>query len=299
VIGGPRAVKGAFCIAGVLLGCLGATAPAGAGTPGASVSLGTTKGLEYMKGKYAGVVTQTGQPVSCDEGGEATGGGGSITGPPDRVFLNESFPTLPGPSGWTVEGTSTGAAQDMTGYAICAGIDTSVGTADEDVAAGSSATQNAFCPSSEELVTGGGIEASSGGIRIETTYPPELITDRWFGLARNTDGGTISVNYHAVCTDANVVKYRNSDLINVKPGKDAKASASCKPKEAVLGGGFAGFSEGLPATGGWTSSSRPRDSKQDANKVPDDGWLAKYHNDAVVTHRLLVVAACKAANAPD
>jgi hypothetical protein len=299
VIGGRQAGRGTLLAVGVVLCCLGASAPAGAGTPGATVSLGTSKGLEYMKGKYAGVVTQTSQPVACDGDAETTGGGGSIKGLPDQVFLNESFPTLPGPSGWTVEGTSTDGPQDMTGYAICAGIDANVGTAQEDIPAGSSATQNAFCPSSEELVTGGGIEASSNGVRIEATYPPELITDRWFGSAKNTSGGTISVDYHAVCTDAYIVKYRYSDVVNVKSGKEATASASCKPTEAVLGGGFVGFSEGLPASGGWAKESRPRDSKKDRKKVPDDGWRAKYYNGAVVTHRLLVVAACKKGNAPD
>jgi hypothetical protein len=66
----------------------------------------------------------------------------------------------------------------------------------------------------------------------------------------------------------------------------------------VLGGGFVGYSKGLPASGGSTNLSRPFDSKKDRKKVPDDGWLARYHNDSVVTHRLLVVAVCKAGNVP-
>jgi hypothetical protein len=282
------------------LACLLTTASlAAAGTPGPTVSLGSSKGLEYMKATYVGVVSQTNQPVNCDGDAEATGGGGSITGVPGESVLNESFPTLPGPTGWTVEGSDPGGPQDMKGFAICAGVNTTVGTADNDIGSDSSATQNAFCPSSEEFVTGGGIEAPTAGVKIEATYPPELITDRWFGLAKNTTGATISVDYHAVCTDAYVVRYRNSDVVKVKPGQTAKAAAACTRRQAVLGGGFVGFSEGLPASGGSANVSRPFDSRKDRKKVPDDGWLAKYHNDAVVAHRLLVVAVCKAGNAPD
>jgi hypothetical protein len=280
--------------------CLLTTANlAAAGTPGPTVPLGSSKGLEYMKATYANVVTQTNQPVNCDGDAEATGGGGSITGAPGASVLNESFPTLPGPSGWTVEGSNPGAAQDMRGFAICAGVDTAVSTADQDVDPGSHATQNAVCPVGEDFVTGGGIEAAAAGIVIGASYPPELITDRWFGLARNTSGSAISVNYHAVCTDAYVINYRNSDVVNVKPGESAKAAATCKRRHAVLGGGFVGFGDGLPASGGSANVSRPFDSKKDRKKVPDDGWLARYHNDSVVTHRLLVVAVCKAGNAPD
>jgi hypothetical protein len=280
--------------------CLLTTASlAAAGTPGPTVPLGSSKGLEYMKATYANVVTQTNQPVNCDGDAEATGGGGSITGVPGESVLNESFPTLPGPSGWTVEGSNPGNAEDMTGFAICAGVNANVGTSDEDITPDSSVTQNAFCPSNEEFVTGGGIEAPTPGVTIGASYPPELITDRWFGLAKNTSGVTVTVNTHAVCTDAYVVSYRNSDVVRVKPGENAKAAAACKRKHAVLGGGFVGFSDGLPASGGSVNASRPFDSKKDRKKVPDDGWLARYHNDSVVTHRLLVVAVCKAGNAPD
>jgi hypothetical protein len=277
---------------------LTAASLAAAGTPGTTASLGTSKGLEYMKASYTAVVSQTSQPVSCDGDAEATGGGGSITGAPGESVLNESYPTLPGPTGWTVEGSNPGTAQDLKGYAICAGVDTNVATSDEDIGAGSSVTQNTFCPSSEEFATGGGIEAASSGVEIGATYPPELITDRWFGLATNTTGGTIDVDYHAVCTDAYSVRYRNSDVVRVKPGETGKAAATCGREHAVLGGGFVGYYEGLPASGGSVSASRPFDSKKDRKSVPDDGWLAKYHNDSVSAHRLLVVAVCKAGNAP-
>jgi hypothetical protein len=284
---------------GALFFSLAAAVPAGAGTPGPSVSLGKSKGLEYMKGKYASVVTQTNQPVACDGDAEPTGGGGSITGPADQTFLNESYPTLPGPTGWTVEGTSEDGAQDMTGFAICAPNDMNVATSTVEVGAGSSTTQNAICASDSEFTTGGGMGAPSSGIRIGATYPPELITDTWFGVATNPTGGSIDVDYHAVCTDEYKVRYRNSDIVRVKSGEEGKGTASCKSKEAVLGGGFVGYHEGLPASGGWTTESVPRDSKKDAKKVPDDAWRAQYYNNSVVTHRLLVVAVCKAGDAPE
>jgi hypothetical protein len=212
--------------------------------------------------------------------------------------LNESYPTLPGPNGWTAEGTAE-TAQNVTGYAICAGTDVSVATASENISSGSSATQQAFCPSDPGVVvTGGGVESSGSGIVIGATYPPELLTDRWFGLAKNTSGGQLEVLFHTVCTGAYVVNYRNSDVVRVKPGESAKATAACKSKEAVLGGGFAGFTDGLPAAGGWAKQSRPKDSKADGNKVPDDSWAVTYYNDSVTTHRLLVRAVCKAGNAP-
>jgi hypothetical protein len=252
-----------------------------------------------MKATYNDVVAQTHQHVHCDGDAEATGGGGALTGSLQSTTLNESFPLLPGPTGWAVKGTSTAGAEDMTGYAICAGVDANVATSNDDVSSDSSASQNAICASSEDSVTGGGIEASNTGVRIEASYPPELITDRWYGLAKNTAAEERVVYTYAVCTDAYVIKYRNSDVVRVKSGENGKASASCKPKEAVLGGGFVAYTQGLPASGGWANASRPRDSKKDRKKVPDDGWFANYHNDSVVTHRLLVRAVCKAGAAPD
>jgi hypothetical protein len=288
---------GIFGLAGAaaLASLLAAAGLAAAGSPGVTESLGTSKGLEYTKATYPAVVTQTTQPVNCPGGTEATGGGGSITGAPGDSVLNESYPTLPGPTGWTVEGSNPQDAQNMNGFAICAGINTTVGTSDENVPAGSSVTQNTFCPS-EEFAIGGGIQAASPGVEIGATYPPELITDRWFGLAKNTSGAPVDVDNHAVCSASYIVRYRNSDVVNVKPGESKKATASCSRRHAVLGGGFVGFSDGLPAAGGSVTSSRPVDSKRDRKAVPDDGWAAKYHNDSVVTHRLLVVAVCKAGN---
>ena len=250
-----------------------------------------------MRASAGGVTTQTAQQVGCDGAAEATGGGGSISGPTATSTLNESYPRSAAPDGWIVEGTAS-PAQTLTGYAICAGVNTNVATVDENVPAGSSFTQAAFCPG-DDSATGGGIEAATAGVRIEATYPPELQTDNWFTSAKNTTGGTIDVDSHAICTDAYIVKYRNSDVVRVKPDETGKAAAACKRREAVLGGGFVGFSEGLPASGGWASVNRPFDSKRDRKKVPDDGWRASYHNDAVVNHRLLVFAVCKAGNAPD
>jgi hypothetical protein len=277
-----------------VIGTFACAAPAGAGT---QVGLGTSKGLEYWKATSSDVVGQTNLQVNCDGDSEATGGGGAIKGAPAETVLNESYPVTPGPAAWTVEGSSEGAPQDMTGFAICAGVDTNVVTTDDDIPAGSSATQAAFCPDAQ-FVTGGGIQAASDGIRIEATYPPELQTDNWFGSAKNAAGVTLPVDYHAVCTDVFVGRYRSSDVVRVKSGESGKASAACKAKEAVLGGGFVGFNQGLPASGGWVNASRPRDSKKDRKKVPDDGWFASYRNDSVVTHRLVVFAVCKAATAP-
>jgi hypothetical protein len=124
------------------------------------------------------------------------------------------------------------------------------------------------------------------------------LTDRWFGLAKNVSPFAVDVFYHAVCTGAFNVKYRNSEVIKVKSGDSASASASCKRKQAVLGGGWVALSGGLPAAGGWAKSSKPADSKSDKKKVPDDKWSVTYYNDSVVTHRLLVRAVCKAGGAP-
>jgi hypothetical protein len=65
--------------AGSLACFLALAAPAAAGTPGPTQSLGKSKGLEYFKAKYASVVTQTAQPVTCASG-DVTGGGGALAG---------------------------------------------------------------------------------------------------------------------------------------------------------------------------------------------------------------------------
>ena len=71
------------------------------------MSLGKSKGLEYMRAKHLQVVTQTTQPAICDSGTSVVGGGGSMAGPAPESTLNETYPSQP--TAWHAEGNTTPA----------------------------------------------------------------------------------------------------------------------------------------------------------------------------------------------
>jgi hypothetical protein len=274
-----------LAVAVSLLAGPGATA----GTPGATVSLGKSKGVEYMRAKYLNVVTQTSQPVQCDGDAEVSGGGGSISGSSDDAILSESYPTPE--SAWQVEGSSSaGPSRTLTGYALCVGADLEYYFTTENVTTGSSISNGAPCGAFGELVTGGGLQADLPGLLMNWTRPEPGVGARWYSYAQNEGGLTMVVDYWTVCTSSYVLRYRTAEA-NARRGRAATITAKCKPKEAVMGGGFHG-SGNTGVIDAWPVATKPWDSKDDAKKVPDDGWRVTLHNGSNERKSITAHAVC-------
>ena len=268
-----------------------AAPPAFAGTPGPSVSLGKSKGIEYFKGTYPDVVTQTSQPVMCDTGGggevEVTGGGGSISGPAETSTLFESYP-LP-QEAWQVEGASTAGVQKMTGFAICGPVDlvyvinqTSIGTNTNTFA-------TAVCPDP----IGGGGGATGSGLRLNMSQPQlPPSTAGWATHMVNSTGSDSLFDYYGICGTYDV-KFRRAST-KIDDGETGSVTATCKARETLLGGGFAGVKNEVIGYQVDLLATKPVDSKDDAKKVPDDGWQVKAASMAGLNNlELTAIATCR------
>jgi hypothetical protein len=263
---------------------------ANAGTPGPTESLGKSHGLEYLRAKYPNVVTHTAQPANCDGDSQIVGGGGSMAGPAPKSTLNETYPVEP--SAWTAEGNTTAGARTLTAYAICAGFvpeyEHSQSPLDTNVVlfAGPS------CGAGLDPIAGGG-GATGSGIRTIASFPllPPS-TAGWRAAAHNTTMDDTLWDSYAICSGLNV-KHRESARVKVRSEDSGRAIAKCKPKESVLSGGWAAKQGDVVGFLARSLTTRPWDSKDDRNKVPDDGWLVKAQNLHTGKVELVANATCK------
>ena len=274
------------------LACIAASpALAAAGTPGPAVSLGKSKGLEYFKGTYRQVVTQTAQPVACTDG-EVTGGGGSIAGPASTSALHESYPS--DGTAWRVEASSTSDARTLTGWAICDPDGGIAHNSSQSSLASNGAVLAGFatCGESGQPIGGGG-EATGLGVRLiasTPSLPPS--TSGWRPVVTNpTPDDTIFTSW-AICANPQGVRYRESDVSKLAAGDSGKAVARCKDSEAVLGGGFEAVKGDISGFQMLPTTLKPVDSGDD-KKVPDDGWQVKALNDETSRVGLVAIAVCR------
>jgi hypothetical protein len=213
-----------------------------------------------------------------------------ISGSSDDAILNESYP-LP-LTGWAVEGSkSAGPNRTLTGYALCLGADLEYYFTTENVATGSSISNGAPCGSFGELVTGGGLQADLPGLLMNLTRPEPAVSPRWYSYAQNEGGLTMVVDYWTVCSSSYVLRYRTAEA-NAKKGQEATATAKCKAREAVMGGGFHASAGEFVAINVWPTATKPWDSKDDARKVPDDGWRVTLHNGSNAKVDVVAHAVC-------
>ena len=256
-----------------------------AGTPGPTESLGKAKGIEYMRAKYLQVVTQTAQPVSCDGDAEVTGGGGSMAGPATTSALNETYPVPE--SGWQAEGTSTGDAKTLTGYAVCGPVDVDYETSQVPLSENAVSHGSAICPDP----IGGGGGATGPGMRLigsSPRLPPS--TAGWApSMWTDTMDDTL-FNMHAVCGPYDV-KFREADT-KLDAGGAGQALAKCRSDEVVLGGGFVGRKQDVVGFRTLALASKPWDS-DDRKKVPDDGWRVRALNAETLSVKLRAIATCR------
>jgi hypothetical protein len=282
----------------VLRGCaalaiLGLTCPlaASAGTPGQTESLGASKGLEYMRAKHADVVTQTVQPANCDGDAQIVGGGGAMAGPAGASTLNETYPAAP--SAWHAEGNTSSGARTLTAYAVCGGFIPQYENNQSALPENATLVASASCDSGLDPIAGGG-GATGPGILTIASYPrlPPSSPLGWSPVARNTTIDDTLWDAYAVCSDLDV-SHRESERVRVATEEAGKAIAPCKRREAVVSGGWAAKREDVVGFTAKALTSRPWDSKDDGNDVPDDGWLVKALNLHTERIDLVANATCK------
>lgn len=269
-----------------------AIAPAAnAGTAGPTESLGKAKGLEYMRAKFADVVTQTAQPANCDGDAQIVGGGGSMAGQPGASTLNETYPVPP--SAWQAEGNTTQGAQTLTAYAVCAGFVPDYEVSQSPLSENSTLFALAPCDPADDPIAGGG-NATGGGINMIASSPvlSPSTPEGWQPVARNSTIDDTLWDSHAVCSDLDV-RHRESERVRLGLEGSGKAIARCKQQEAVVSGGWIGKRQEVQGFPTRALVSKPWDSKDDANKVPDDGWLAKVLNLHSQGIDLVANATCK------
>ena len=275
----------------VLVSALLLAAPASAGIPGPTVSLGRAGGFEYKKASLADVVSQAGAPVLCDGGDIPTGGGGTISGSGKTAALNASYPNS-GPPGdfWQAEGRTSSTPRRETTYVICgpAALGWNNGTSPVSATGdpGDVLTLNDACLSGTEL---GGIRGSGGDVRILANRATG--GTGWSSTVENFDDVSASATQYVTCTGVYEPTQRTAS-VQVPKGTARKATAHCQHDEAVISGGLASTSGGEPAISTWATSTRPWDSK-DKKKTPEDGWQVKYQNDSQGGNKLKVYALCE------
>ena len=255
-------------------------APAAAGP--ATQSLGSSHGLEYTKAKLAGVFAQAGPEARCAGGDQVTGGGGTISMPTQKTRLNATYTFSDGGgTGWAAEGSATaGSARAVSAYAICGPNAVTYEDSMSGLGDNVSLIASASCPPSAPDPTGGGGFATGDGIDFNASIPrlPPSTPTGWTPIVLNRSGTDTVWNSTVVCSSTYELRYRESEPTRVKPGEIGGAVANCRPKEAVIGGGFAGTRDDIVGFHTPAQASRPKDSAADGNEVPDDGWQAKILN---------------------
>jgi hypothetical protein len=245
-----------------------------AATPGPTVSLGKSHGLEYVRAKIKDVVSQAGAPANCDAGDSATGGGGFISGAGINASLSATYPTSLAGAGWQGEGHTLGASgRTVTSYAICGADEVTYTTHDTVIGQnGALLTSEGPCNVGSH-VTGGGVRAQGGNVVIARSLP-DSAQSGWDILVFNPlNSSSSTVSPFAGCSDAYELRYRQ-EAGQVKPATIGKVVARCKGREAVTGGGF----KYVGPYEAWDLATRPWDSRADNGKTPDDGWSASFYN---------------------
>ena len=273
----------------LLAGCavIVPAATAHGGTAGPTVSLGKAKGFEYMRVTLQNVFSQAGAPAQCAGERFATGGGGAISGPGTEASLNTLQATSP-TQGWQAEGSTTGVqGRKLTTYAVCGTKPVTESAGTGSFAPGAEFNSGLTCGGSERASSGGIEDVGGGGdVRIVGLFPAADPFD-WIDSFKNAGSENTTVRHSVRCVSGYNFRYR-SESARVRKGEAGKVVAKCKESEAVAGGGLLSTSGTSFDFDTWALGSKPWDSKQDAKKVPDDGWLARVHNGA--DHRIDLTA---------
>jgi hypothetical protein len=262
-------------IATALLVALALAAPANAGTPGPTVSLGSAKGLEYVKANFPSVVSPAGAPADCDAGDVATGGGASISGPALSGTVVDYHPTTTAGEGWSATATTGEDPITETTYAICGAEDVDYSLTPASVPSTGFFEITGECASGS--VVSGGLAKDNPELPILASEPIDTNSDAdstpddgWHVTGTNNTGMSEAVTLSMGCTTAYELTYKRK-VREVGAGKAKAVKAKC-PKRYPVGGG--GFSADFP---GQLNQTMPWDSR-DRKKTPEDGWSTKLFN---------------------
>jgi hypothetical protein len=277
-------------IAWIVLSATAAVAPTLAlgGTPGPTESLGTSHGIEYMTAKFESVLSQAGAPAVCDANDYVLGGGGSINGDPSSAELSVTAPTDIPDDGWLAKGASVGGPRTVTTYAACGNDATDTTTATSSFAAGAEFSSGEECDPGEVSLSGG-VAANNGDTTIAAIRPDYVVFDWTNRFAVESDD---TVSRHVVCASeySRTVKGKTA---SVRKDTAAKVVRKCNGGDEVLGGGFEVDNDEIQLPFEVHAiTSKPWDDPQDANKVPEDGWLARIYNDTGAKLALKAFAVC-------
>jgi hypothetical protein len=268
------------------------------GSAGPTISLGKSRGLEYMKAKHENVITQAGAPANCDGDASVIGGGGSISGPSGNAMLNASYPVTAG-EGWQAEGRGpAGSPRTVATYALCGVNDVTFSSDTVPLIPGGSFNRGVECTGSEQRI-GGGLRGVGGNVVIRGLVPHPDNTYDWISRTVNLHATqSANVTFYDACTSSYDLRYRDA-AERVADGQQGKVTARCTRREAVAAGGFEWTRGGSFQPGAWAVATQPWDSNEDAGKVPDDGWRIRSHNDSGQRMKLTAYAICKHPLEPD
>ena len=274
-----------------------AAAPAGAEV------LGEKGGLIYVKQQGVlpqGPGTQAAEATAqCPDGSVHVGGGTTVTGSPTGTAISTSGPTSS--DEWDSSGWHTGinsTDETITAWLVCTEKVGKISAEVEivevfDAPGGESGTP--LC------VEG---HATSGGVLI-----PGPTADWWLNSTNGVDTGDADANpddgwatwvHHlngpgadiitiVVCMAGKEPVYRLKSKESSDVEKVAKKVFCPKGTSAAGGGAFASGS----TRDAHITSSAPIDSKKDKDKVPDDGWKAKFFNDNGVDQLFTASVVCR------
>ena len=272
-------LRGAGVVAGLTM--LLAVAPA------SGEVVGEKGGLIYVKQKE--VLPQGPNPqaveadAQCPSGAVPTGGGGKVTGVPGGTAIAGSGPS--GADVWDVTGWHTGINSEdeaLTSWLVCtekfAGkVSRSAEFLEVDKAP---AGGDEFAVCNFGHATGGGVRQtatadwwlnSTGPVDVDADTSPD---DGWLSAVQHLSGPPTDLVVQVICMEGKEPVYRAKDKESSDIEKVTQ-KAFCPKGTSTTGGGAS-------ASGGTAdshiTSTAPIDSKKDADKVPDDGWKAKFFN---------------------
>jgi hypothetical protein len=283
-------------------GALAAVAIAFAGVaPAQAENLGTKGGFTYVK-KESNLPNGPGPEsadatATCPSGTVRTGGGGTVTGKLSGTYIASSGTATD--KQWYVDAWHTGINPDnetVTAWGVCTDKAEKVSsvTKQENVGAGPAVgTETAECALGS--VVGGGVRVigpttnwafnSTGPVDSgDDGFKPD---DGWVSWVEHS-GPPSSMIVDAVCMWGKEPKYRFQQKETTK--KKIGIRVFCPKGTSATGGGA--FASGAVGDAHIVSSN-PIDSKKDVDQVPDDGWKAKYFNEAELGQGFTASVACK------
>lgn len=270
-----RVLTGCFILAGLLLAVPASGAPNSGLTYPALEKAVPDSGPDHL-GK-------TGDSMGC-HGKPPTGGGVQISGNNTDFDLEVATTETLG-SRWSAEvNNDSGAPARMILTVVCAngGGRFSYPDASRTIPAGSQVLKKVSCPRGTQVV-GGGVSTTgeSTGIEIASSEPADgpdhdsKLDDAWLGTANNGTTASAQMGVVAVCAASGHYRYVMSAPADLPNNSVNTAHAHCPAGSHVTGGGIdvTGVDIGIEVAGTF-----PED-RDDADAIPDDGWVAVANND--------------------